>query len=251
MHVSAVEASPTAVGVTQAAAQVKFTLQARVYLKLREDISTGRCASKEVMTLRGIAAEFGTSPMPVREAMQRLEAENALETLPNRQIQVPPVSRERFDELTEVRKLLEGRCAATAAIRATDAELQRIAQVGARLSDTLKNEDISRLPRVDHEYHFAIYRAAHTPVVLSIVETLWLQSGPYLAAPARALQRRKSRLGGLNLSRHDEITTALMLAGDTAATQSVLLKISSKTAAWYRQIVGFDGPAAPRRFRST
>ena len=47
-------------------------------------------------TLRGLAAAIGTSAMPVREAVTRLAAEQALEVLPNRAIRVPLMTRERF-----------------------------------------------------------------------------------------------------------------------------------------------------------
>lgn len=243
----AVAATPIRVLNRQAAAASKFTLQERIYRKLREAIGTGRFASGEVMTLRGIAADFGTSAMPVREAMRRLAAEKALEMLPNRLIRVPLVSRQRFDELTELRQLLEGRCAAAAAVRASDTELREIQLLSNRLSEAIKHEDYSYILRTNHEYHFAVYRAANSPVLLEVVETLWLQSGPYLAALSRALQQRKSRLGELNLSRHEEITAAL-LAGDGEAARSVLADDIAQTAEWYCKIVGFNQrPEPPAR----
>ena len=58
-------------------------------------------------TLRGLAAAIGTSAMPVREAVTRLAAEQALEVLPNRAIRVPLMTRERFLELRTIRLQLE------------------------------------------------------------------------------------------------------------------------------------------------
>lgn len=113
---------------------VRQTLADQVYGDLKELLLSGRAAPGERFTLRGLAAAIGTSAMPVREAVSRLVAENALEVLPNRAVRVPLMSRARFTELRLIRVSLEGLAATTAASAASDtdiAEVERLVRLFA------------------------------------------------------------------------------------------------------------------------
>ncbi|OYZ90539.1 MAG: GntR family transcriptional regulator, partial [Xanthobacter sp. 17-67-6] len=105
---------------------VRVTLADTVYRDLKELLLAGRAAPGERFTLRGLAGAIGTSAMPVREAVSRLAAENALEVLPNRAVRVPLMSRARFEELRLIRSSLEGLAAETAAVNADAADLEEI-----------------------------------------------------------------------------------------------------------------------------
>ena len=63
---------------------VHQTLSARVYQDLRELIISRQLQPGERLTLAGMAAALGTSAMPVREAINKLAADDALEILPNK-----------------------------------------------------------------------------------------------------------------------------------------------------------------------
>ena len=64
-------------------------------IELRDFLMVGGVQPGEKITLRELTSAFGTSLMPVREAVQRLAAEGALEVLPNRAIRVPLMTRAR------------------------------------------------------------------------------------------------------------------------------------------------------------
>ena len=78
------------------------TLWQRVYSELRDFLMVGGVPPGEKVTLRQLTTAFGTSLMPVREAVQRLAAEGALEILPNRAIRVPVMTRARVNEIEAV-----------------------------------------------------------------------------------------------------------------------------------------------------
>ena len=61
----------------------------------------------ESISLRKLAETLKTSLMPVREAVNRLIAERAFESLPNRKVIVPYLSEEKLTELMYWRKVLE------------------------------------------------------------------------------------------------------------------------------------------------
>src|SRR5262245_16086529 len=93
------------------------TLGQRVYNELRDYLMVGGVQPGEKVTLRQLTTAFGTSLMPVREAVQRLAAEGALEVLPNRAIRVPLMTKGRVDEILRVRLTLEGMAVEEAAKR--------------------------------------------------------------------------------------------------------------------------------------
>ena len=131
-------------------------------------------------TLRGLAAAIGTSAMPVREAVTRLAAEQALEVLPNRAIRVPLMTRERFLELRTIRLQLECLVIEAAADKRDDNELAEIQRHEQEFLQARAQPDSRAAVRANKNLHFAIYRSARMPALLQIIESLWLQIGPVL-----------------------------------------------------------------------
>src|SRR3546814_5225300 len=102
------------------------TLWGRGYADLKELLMAGGMGPGQGFALRGLAATVGTSAMPVREAVGRLAAEQALEVMPNRAIRVPIMTRDRFLELRTIRIQLEGLAIVQAAQHRSAAELAEI-----------------------------------------------------------------------------------------------------------------------------
>ena len=172
------------------------TLSADVYEQFKELLISGRMMPGEQISLRGMAEGLGVSVMPVREAVQRLTAEQALEITPNRSLRVPQMSVSQFREITSIRKNLEGLAAATAAQCLSDEDTQQIVMWHESFVREMKNEtpDGARLISLNKELHFAIYRGAKMPVMMQLIEALWLRIGPILnydmrSGPVRVNQR--------------------------------------------------------------
>lgn len=160
------------------------TLADRVYADLRELVLAGRFPPGEKLTLRGLAAALGTSPMPVRDAVGRLVSAKALEMLPNRTVQVSWPSRERFDEIVLIRSNLEGLAAEIAATRRTPEELDAIRRQVAAFEDVADGLEVGspRAIKANRLLHFTVYDAARSPMLREMIGELWLQIGPLLAA---------------------------------------------------------------------
>src|SRR5215213_9117073 len=104
----------------------RVTLAERVYSELRNLLMAGELAPGQKLSLRSIAETLGVSMMPVREAVTRLAADQALEVLPNRGVSVPLMTRAQFQEVTAVRIAIEGFAAEQAALRRSEANLAAI-----------------------------------------------------------------------------------------------------------------------------
>ncbi len=158
----------------------KETVHARVYLELRTALMTGAFAPGQSVTIRSLAEAFGTSAMPVREALRRLVAEQALQILPNRSVIVPLMSRAKLDELRRVRVVLEGMAAEQAATHVTPEEIDKLARLIDEMHPMAMSSDTKGYLATNQDFHFTIYRAARSQVLIPMIESLWLQIGPFL-----------------------------------------------------------------------
>ncbi|MER8407869.1 GntR family transcriptional regulator [Mesorhizobium sp. M1307] len=155
------------------------TLQDRVYRHVTELILDGSIVPGEMVTVQSLADAFGVSPMPVREALRRLSAANALMVVSGRSIGIPALSRARLIDLRNVRFEIEAIAAAWAAERMDDASVALLRQHLDALEQANAAGDVKSYLRANYAFHFSIYRAAGSENMLNIIENLWLQISPY------------------------------------------------------------------------
>jgi len=150
-------------------------LRESVYAALSAAFTRGAFAPGDVMSLRDLADQLGTSMTPVREAVRRLVAEGALIDTPARKLQVPTYNRERLQDLMRARIALEPMLTRLAVERMDEAT---VASLDAILAEPVPHgqPDLEQ----NHRFHFTLYRRSGSSVILPIVEGLWLQYGPYL-----------------------------------------------------------------------
>jgi DNA-binding GntR family transcriptional regulator len=150
----------------------------RIYRGLRTRIMHGEIAPGQALTLRGIAAEFGVSMTPAREALRRLAAEGALTLSSSGRVATPELSHERIEELAALRSLLEVDLASRALPRAHIALIDRLQTINARIAEDIARHDAVGYIRRNLEFHRTLYLRAQAPAMLAMAETVWLQLGP-------------------------------------------------------------------------
>jgi DNA-binding GntR family transcriptional regulator len=153
-------------------------VQDDIAARLRNGLMVGAFIPGQVMSLRKLAAAFGTSPMPIRDALGQLVAANALEEMPNRSVRVPRLTAERVKDLFELRELVEGLASRNACRNATPALLRNLQAINRDLKTAIKKRDVLAALEANQKFHFTLYEAADSQVVMPVIESLWLQSGP-------------------------------------------------------------------------
>lgn len=161
----------------------------RLYRTLRMRIMYGEISPGQAFTLRGIAAEFGVSTTPVREALKRLAAEGALSISVTGRFQTPELSSDRIEELASLRALIEVELASRALPRAHMALVERLQVINNSISVAVVKADAVTYIRTNLEFHRTLYLRAQAPAMLATVETVWLQLGPTMRALYGRLQR--------------------------------------------------------------
>jgi DNA-binding GntR family transcriptional regulator len=215
----------------------RHTLNERVYDELRRAIMAGRFPPGSTVTLRSLAQMMGTSEMPVRDAVRRLVVERALVALPNRSVIVPVLSEAAFREICEVRQALEPLATRAAVENLTNDD---IAALRASIRNMAAARSHSKYLEANQEFHFRIYAAAQRPMLYSMIESLWMQTGPLMNLVELTAGMTEAA------SHHSDVVDALMKADGSRAAKAIAQDIDG--AATF--ILGWMRSRAPRERKS-
>ena len=206
------------------------TLGDQVYAALRDRLAAGEMEPGQRLSLRSVGKTLGVSVMPVRDAVTRLVADEALDVLPNRAIRVPETTLPKFRELTVVRKTVEGFAAERAAATRTGADLAAIRRHEAafRRAAGEARPDPAAAVRANRDLHFAVYAAAALPTLTAIIEGLWLRIGPVLNVDMRASPARLS--GGGAQACHARLVEAIAASDPAGARRALVDDIEGAAA---------------------
>jgi DNA-binding GntR family transcriptional regulator len=114
---------------TPAARGTRRTMAEQVYRAFKRDLITLRHRPGAALTEQELAARYGSSRVPVREACRRLQQEGLLTAVPYKGYFVERVSLKDIYDSVELRLALECHALARAAERATAADLRRLAEL--------------------------------------------------------------------------------------------------------------------------
>lgn len=145
-----------------------------VCARLREMIISGELAAGEPLRQRVLAQRFGVSQTPIREALRRLQSEGLVVNDLHRGATVAQSRAGMVEDNARIRAVLEPLGARLAVESVTEEQLAHLRDLNARMVAATRDEDYGELNR---QFHFAIYEAAASPMLLSMMRLLW-QSMP-------------------------------------------------------------------------
>ncbi|MEU1515590.1 GntR family transcriptional regulator [Streptomyces sp. NPDC005811] len=170
------------------------SLTDQVYAVLHEAITTGEYPPGYRLRIRDIAAEVGTSVMPVREAIRRLEESGFAERVPHKGSVVKGLHLAELLHVYETRRLLEVEAARRGAALIGKEDVARM----RREYDLMRRAlvDGAVVPYLDHDEALLaiLYEASGNPVMVNIIRTLWQHCRAYKIVGAR---------GSLDTPHHD------------------------------------------------
>lgn len=202
------------------------TAQAQVYGRLREALISGVFRPGEGISLRRAAAVLGTSVTPVREALRQLESDGALEVWGgNRVLRVPVLSEAELTDIRDIRINLEGFAATLAIGRVSAAQIRLISNACNVMRRAAEAGNADLYLESNWRFHKLIYQAAERPVLMGVIEGMWLRVGPLirLAVPAPLHFER-------SMASHDRAERALR-DGDAEALRAAIVRDITEAAA--------------------
>ncbi|MDQ1850614.1 GntR family transcriptional regulator [Gemmobacter fulvus] len=150
----------------------------RIYTVLQRHIMMGKFSPGERLPLRKLAHELGTSLMPVRDALQRLESIGALVQTPTRTMMVPTLDEKEKADIAHIRSILEAEGAAKAALYRNNRELEELAAHCDAIRHSAAVDDLNEFLEANYNFHMVIAHASRISFLPATLEPLWLRMGP-------------------------------------------------------------------------
>ena len=147
------------------------TLADQVFARLQDEVVMGIFPPGSMMREEVLAARYGVSRGPVREAMRRLEGRRLLEKVPHVGTRVAALSIGDLEELYQVRGALEGMAARFAAERMTEEEIIGLHDLLDRheQQEDLRENTAYFQREGDLDFHYRVIQGSHNRVLLGIL----------------------------------------------------------------------------------
>ncbi|WP_151770545.1 GntR family transcriptional regulator [Streptomyces abyssomicinicus] len=189
---------------------------------LRDAILRGDMAPAQRLVENELAEQFGVTRASIRAALIDLAAEGLVERIRNRGSRVRVVSVDEAVAITECRMVLEGLCAAKAAVEATDEQLDRLRRLGGEMSKAVAEGESMTYSQLNRELHSLLREYSGQSVADELLERLNAQ----LVRHRFQLALRPGR-PQKSLPEHLAIIDAVTARDPNAADQAVRAHLTS------------------------
>jgi|CXWL01.1.fsa_nt_gi DNA-binding GntR family transcriptional regulator len=179
---------------------------------IRAMIVDGRLRAGERLNEVHLAARLGLSRTPLREALNRLASEGALEARPHLGYLVKPLTREEFEQIYDIRPILDPAALRLAGLPAP-AQIERLEKLNRKLAKAADQETAIAL---DDAWHLGLLSACPNRVLIELIKSMILRTRRYELALAR-----ETTFVAQASDDHARILAALR-AGDLSAACSAL-----------------------------
>lgn len=208
------------------------TLPAQIHAYLEEAIVRGDIAPSSRLHADDIAAHYGVSRIPVREALRSLHEAGWVEIRPRHGVYVRERSVVELRELFETRSGIEAQIASLAALRRTDDDIQKFRSIMSTRQDAVRRKDLDALSLASMELSSAIRAAARN----SVLATLAAQ----LEKRARFYFEMITDQYGADWASMDNTLVELIAAGDSDAASAKAREHVLETGAEAAEILKLD-----------
>lgn len=151
----------------------------QVYEALQQAVFTGELAAGTPLRVRDLAAMVGTSVMPVREAVRRLEEAGLATRVPHKGAVVREFTVRELIDIYDVRTMLEVEAARRGAEKITRDGIRTMETGCAKMLRSVAEGRLIDALDEDETILRALYEAGGSPVLMSLIDTLWTQCRPY------------------------------------------------------------------------
>jgi len=162
-------------------------LSSQITQSIRDFILNGELEPGVRIGQEDLAQRFGTSRIPVRDALRQLENEGLVILTPNSSARVAKLDMAECTEIYKIRELIEPLAIAEAIPQMSDEDIARLECAVAEIESTRDSDVFLKL---DREFHLNSYRAAKMPKLQSLVERFWNTTQHYRRAYTRLVWQK-------------------------------------------------------------
>jgi DNA-binding GntR family transcriptional regulator len=214
----------------------------QVFEAIRASIRNGDMPAGYRLRIRDLAAELGTSVMPVREAIRRLEEAGLAERQPHKGAVVRGLTLNELAHVYDVRRILEVEGARQGAGSIAAVDVDRMDREYRLMRAAI--DDDRAVPVLDHDEAFLtiLYEASGNPVLVNAIRALWEQCRSYKIVGVKATFEARDRSvlwtfqeRLLRAARSNEAELAAQINGES---------LGNATARIHDQLAVESGPAS-------
>jgi len=147
-------------------------MTSQLIVRFRERILAGTYAPGSALRQDTLASEFGTSKIPVREALVQLQSEGLIDIFPNRGFHVRPLAASELDEIFSLRLQIEPKAVARGAKLATPADHAAARKALDQLNEALAAGEFSSSGQLNRRFHLLLIVPRLQPVAADILGRL-------------------------------------------------------------------------------
>lgn len=147
------------------------TLEDKIYRSLRRSILEGVLQGRLVQ--EDLATAFGTSRIPVRDALRRLHQEGLLIMDERGGYQVAPWGPADVEEIYDLRLLLEPEALRLAVPHLTPEDLAELEALQGELEEAAQNYEVEDYVELNRSFHFNLYERSQRRRLLQFIQALW------------------------------------------------------------------------------
>ena len=144
-----------------------------IYEYLKEEIMNGKLRPGDRILLSKVAKGMGSSEIPVRESIRRLETERLVSIVPHAGAKVTGVSIDNIVDIYSTRAIVEGAAAGLAATTISDEQLGKIGSMLRLMEESHSKGKIEDFAKIDKAFHIEIYNACANKHLCQLVMNLW------------------------------------------------------------------------------
>jgi len=144
-----------------------------VYHSLRQELLDGEIRPGQRLVISDLADKYSVSPIPVREALKRLQQEGFLDVVPYIGAIVKSIDFQKYKEMVEVRNQLEILAATSSVPRITAANFSKLESILAKMEKAIGSVGVNSYMDLDRKFHFTIYENAPNKFLIENVVMLW------------------------------------------------------------------------------
>ncbi len=185
---------------------------------IHDAIMTGEYRAGQRLQIRQLAEKLGTSVMPVREAIKRLEELSLVETFPHRSAVVKRFTRDELLQLYAVRRILEVEATRLGAPAVPTKDIQALRKLHSRLASALARGNAIEYLEFDEKLLASVYLCSGNTVLLDTIRRLWQRCRSYKIVGVR--RQIESGQTDILLSYQEELINAVA-AGDVDRAEQI------------------------------
>lgn len=189
------------------------TLETQVYQVLHTAILERQLTSGERLVQDELATKLGTSRIPVRDALKRLEMEGLVTIDERGSYFVSMFGVEDLEEIYDLRALLEPYAVAKAVKKLTASELEALERLVQDMEQAVAEQARERYVQLNEDFHTLLYEASKERRLVRMIKSLWSGHLPFtpLTVPGRLEQSQQEHLALLDALKEGNIEVAQSL----------------------------------------